>query len=198
MGTINPTSPTYSNPEPPLAASNGTVGSVRTLDLKTAFGAWVTCFIGRSVATALTRSALVAIRRTHNNTDAIPSTVYDAVSTTGAAIANTLSAGASQNATTITLTSATSFAVGDVICISPATTTRMSWNRILSISSNTLTLEAPLALAANSGDGVVTMGDVIPIWLPGGDVYSLTCINNSGQSVAFKVLAAVIASETTA
>ena len=90
------------------------------------------------------------------------------------------------------------FAVGDVICIAPATADRMSWNRIVSISSNVLTLEAPLKVAANSADGVTTMGDVIPVWLPGGDVYSLTCINNSGQSVAFKVLAQVLASETTA
>jgi hypothetical protein len=146
----------------------------------------------------LTRAAYVAIRRTDNETLVLPVQIYDAISQTATAQSNTLSAAASIGDGTITLTSATGFAVGDTLCLHSDDTNanRVEFARIVSISSNTLTLERNLLAAHNSGDRVTSLADVQQIWLPGNEHYEIRCINNSGQSMVFAIDAAIDEGET--
>ncbi len=198
MGTITKTTPTYSQIEAPVVIASGSLGTLRTLNLRTKFGAWLYVRIGRRGATSLTRAAYVAIRRTDNETLVLPVQIYDAISQTATAQSNTLSAAASIGDGTITLTSATGFAVGDTICLHSDDTNanRVEFARIVSISSNTLTLERNLLAAHNSADRVTSLADVQQIWLPGNEHYEIRCINNSGQSMVFAIDAAIDEGET--
>lgn len=198
MGTITKTTPTYSQIESPVVIASGSLGTLRTLNLRTKFGAWLYVRMGRRGATSLTRAAYVAIRRTDNETLVLPVQIYDAISQTATAQSNTLSAAASIGDGTITLTSATGFAVGDTICLHSDDTNanRVEFARIVSISSNTLTLERNLLAAHNSGDRVTSLADVQQIWLPGNEHYEIRCINNSGQSMLFAIDAAIDEGET--
>jgi hypothetical protein len=198
MGTITKTTPTYSQIEAPVVIASGSLGTLRTLNLRTKFGAWLYVRMGRRGATSLTRAAYVAIRRTDNETLVFPVQIYDAISQTATAQSNTLSAAASIGDGTITLTSATGFAVGDTLCLHSDDTNanRVEFARIVSISSNTLTLERNLLAAHNSGDRVTSLADVQQIWLPGNEHYEIRCINNSGQSIVFAIDAAIDEGET--
>jgi hypothetical protein len=198
MGTITKTTPTYSQIEAPVVIASGSLGTLRTLNLRTKFGAWLYVRMGRRGATSLTRAAYVAIRRTDNETLVLPVQIYDAISQTATAQSNTLSAAASIGDGTITLTSATGFAVGDTICLHSDDTSanRVEFARIVSISSNTLTLERNLLAAHNSADRVTSLADVQQIWLPGNEHYEIRCINNSGQSMVFAIDAAIDEGET--
>lgn len=196
--TVTRTSPTFSQIEAPVVLASGTNGTLRSLDLKTKFGAWIYVRMGRRAATALTRSAYVAIRRTRDDAIVLPMQTYDAVSQTATAQSNTLSAGASIGDETITLTSATGFAIGDTICLhsDDSAANRVEFARIVNIATNTLTLERGLRAAHNSGDRVTSLADVVQIYVPGGDHYGIRCINNSGQAMVFAVDAVVDDSET--
>jgi hypothetical protein len=196
--TVTRTSPTFSQIEAPVVLASGVMGTLRSLDLKTKFGAWVYVRIGRRAATALTRAAYVAIRRTSDNSLVLPIQQFDAVSQSGAAISNTLASAAAINDETITLTSAASFAVGDTICMhsDDSAANRVEFARIVAISGNVLTLERGVRIAHNSGDRVTTMADAFPVYIPGGDIYGIRCINNSGQALVFAVDAAIDESET--
>lgn len=199
---VTRTVPTFQTVEAPVVlASTGstwTLGTLRSLDLRDKFGAWITVRMGRRVATALTRSAYVAVRRTRDDSIVIPVQTFDAVSQVAAAASNTLSAAASIGDATITLTSAAGFAVGDTICLHSDDTAanRVEWARIVAIATNTLTLERELRVAHNSGDRVTSLADVLQFWIPGGDHYGVRCINNSGQSMLFAVDAVIDVSET--
>lgn len=198
MGTITKTTPTYSQIEAPVVIASGSLGTLRTLDLRTKFGAWLYVRMGRRVATALTRAAYVAIRRTDNDTLVLPNQMFDQISQTIAAQSNTLSAGTSIGDGTITLTSATGFAIGDTICIhsDDSNANRVEFARVVSIASNTLTLERNLLVAHNSADRVTSLADVTAIWLPGNERYEVRCINNSGQAVVFAIDAVTDEGET--
>lgn len=198
MGTITKTTPTYSAIESPIVIASGSLGTLRTLDLRTKFGAWLYVRMGRRTGTALTRSAYVAIRRTDNDTLVLPNQMFDAISQTATAQNNTLSTAASIGDGTITLTSATGFAVGDTICLhsDDSNANRVEFARIVSIATNTLTLERNLLVAHNSADRVTSLADVQSIWLPGNERYEIRCINNSGQSMVFAIDAVTDEGET--
>lgn len=198
MGTITKTTPTYSAIESPIVIASGSLGTLRTLDLRTKFGAWLYVRMGRRTGTALTRSAYVAIRRTDNDTLVLPNQMFDAISQTATAQNNTLSAAASIGDGTITLTSATGFAVGDTICLhsDDSNANRVEFARIVSIATNTLTLERNLLVAHNSADRVTSLADVQSIWLPGNERYEIRCINNSGQAMVFAIDAVTDEGET--
>jgi len=195
MATVTKTSPTFVQVEAPVVLATATLGTLRNssnvaeLDLRTKYGAWIYVRMGRRVATALNRSAYVSIRRTDNETLVLPLQTYDVVSQIAAAQSNTLSAGTSIGDGSITLTSATGFAIGDSICLHSDDTNanRVEFARIVNIATNTLTLERNLRVAHNSGDRVTSLADVRQIWIPGGEQYEIRCINNSGQSIVFAV-----------
>ncbi len=189
MSTITKTTPTFSQVEAPVVIATGSLGTLRTLDLRNKTGAWVYARMGRRAATALSRSAYVAIRASDNDAVVLPNPMFDAISQTAAAQSNTLSAAASIGDGTCVLTSATGFAVGDTICLHSDDTaaSRVEFARIVAIATNTLTLERGFRSAHNSGDRVTSLADVSSIWLPGGDLYEIRCINNSGQGIVFAV-----------
>jgi len=198
MATVTRTSPTYTQIEAPVVLATGNYGTLRTLDLKTKYGAWLYVRIGRRAATALTRSGYVTIRRTDNDTLVLPVPSFDVISQTVAAISTTLNGATSIGDTTVVLTSATSFAIGDTICLHSDDTNanRVEFARIVAISSNTLTLERALRVAHNNLDRVTTLADVAMVYLPGGEHYEIRCINNSGQSLLFAIDAVEEVSET--
>jgi hypothetical protein len=174
--------------------ATGNRGTRTTLDLTTKRGAWLNGFIGRRAATALTRSGMIAIRPTQNSTQPLPGPRFDMVSSIAAAISTTLNGAVSAAATSYVLTSATSFAVGDILCLhsDDSTASRVEFSRVHSISSNTITPEFDVAIAHNNADRVTTQADAfINFWLPGGDVYEIRPLNNSGQDLVFALFAAV-------
>lgn len=189
MALVTRTSPTFAQVEAPIVIASGSLGTLRTLDLKTKDGAWLYVRMGRRVATALTRAAYVAIRRSDNDTIVLPIQTYDVISQTAAAQSNTLSAGTSIGDGSITLTSATGFAIGDTICLHSDDTNanRVEFARVTNIATNTLTLERNLRVAHNSADRVTSLADVRAIYVPGGEHYEIRCINTSGQSIVFAI-----------
>ena len=199
MGTVTKTASTFTQIEAGVVIAAASQGTLRTLDLSAKYGAKIRVMIGRRVATALTRFGYVSIRPTNNNAILIPDTRLDGISSTAVAIATTLNGATSIGDGTVTLTSATSFAVGDTICISDSAAVRVpEWARVLSISGSVLTLDRNLRVAHNSGDDVITMGDVQSIDLPGGDHYEIRCQNNSGQALVFRVESVIDNGDTTA
>lgn len=195
MASVTKTSPTFVQIEAPVVLATATLGTLRNptnvaeLDLRTKQGAWVYVRMGRRVGAALTRAAYVSIRRTDNETLVLPIQTYDVVSQIATAQSNTLSAAANLGDGSITLTSATGFAIGDTICLhsDDSNAQRVEFARIVNIATNTLTLERNLRITHNSTDRVTSLADVRQIWIPGGEQYEIRCINNSGQSVLFAV-----------
>ena len=189
MALITKTNPTYTQVEAPVVIASGSLGTLRTLNLKTKFGAWLYVRMGRRVATALTRSAYVAIRRTDNDSLVLPNQMFDAISQTAVAQSNTLSANTAVGDGTCVLTSATGFAIGETICLHSDDTNaqRVEFARIVNIATNTLTLERNMLVAHTSADRVTSLADVQSIWLPGNETYEIRCINNSGQSMVFAI-----------
>ena len=190
---ITKTTNTFVQVELPVVITTGTVGTLRTLDLKNKDGAYIHCRIGRQATTLLTRAGYVAIRKTADNSLVIPNQQYD-VQTQVIAIASintTLSGAQSIGDATITVASATSFAIGDTLCLSGASAARVEFCRVVAIASTVFTLERPLRLAHNSGDAVRSLSDVYTQYIPGGDIYEIRCINNSGQDLLFAIDAEV-------
>lgn len=198
MAVVTKTTPTFSQVEAPVVIASGSLGTLRTLDLKTKFGAYLYVRMGRRVATALTRAAYVSIRRTNDDTLVLPIQTFDVISQTVAAQSNTLSAGTSIGDGTITLTSATGFAIGDSICIHSDDTNadRVEFARIVAIATNTLTLERNLRVAHNSADRVTSLADVRGFYIPGDEHYEIRCVNNSGQSIVFAIDAVIDEGDT--
>lgn len=198
MAVVTPTSPTYSSVIAVASfSSSATPGTTVTLDLKTKFGAYLYVRIGRNAATALTRAGYVAVRPTDNQTLIFPNTNYDCVSSTGAVNATTLSAGASIGATTASLTSATGFAAGQTVCLN-SSGSRIEFAQVCDLTTTTITIDRSggWRVAHNSGDTITWGADVFRVWLPGMDVYEITPVNNSGQTLIIGVDAAVYDSDT--
>ena len=201
--TFTPTAPTFSSPVAATAYATATAPNTTvTLDLTTKFGAWLHCRVGRAVATALTRSAYVAIRRTFNSssTNRMPATTYDFISSIAAVNATTVSSGGAAAATTMVLTSGTGFAAQQICftCHSSTDAARAEWFSIDNLTTATITIDDSngFLITHNSSDIVTNGADVGSVWIPGGDVWSITPINNSGQAVIMAVDAAVYASDT--
>jgi hypothetical protein len=200
MGTITPTTPTTSQILAPVVITTGNVGTRTTLDLTTKRCAYLLGRIGRRVATALTRPGYIAIRKTRNAGFVFPNTRYDMYNQIAVAISNTVASGGASGTATVTLTSATSFAVGDFICLhsDDANANRVEFARIVSISSNTLTVEFNFATSHNAADRVTTMSENYEIVIPGGDIYEIRAVNNSGQDLVFALDAIIDPGDTTA
>lgn len=196
--TITPTSPTFSTPIGATSyATSTSPGTTVTLDLKTAFGARLYCRIGRNAATALTRSAYLAIRRQCNNTIIHPDTAHDFISTIAAVNATTVSSGGASGATTMVLASGTGFAAYQTVC-AQLSGARCEFFQICNLTTATITVDRSggFRVTHNASDVVTNGADVGTRWLPGGDIWEITPVNNSGQTVVMWVEAAVYASDT--
>lgn len=196
---ISPTLPTYSQKITPTSyATSTTPGTMVTLDLTVAKGAYLHCRIGRNAATALTRAAYLAIRRQLNtNTIGMPSSAYDFISSTAAVNATTVSSGGAASATTMVLASGTGFAAQQV-CLAQLAGARAEFFTICDLTSATITIDrgSGFLISHNASDVVTNGADVATIWLPGGDIWEITPVNNSGQTVVMAVDAEVHVSDT--
>lgn len=172
-------------------ANTGSQSSIVTLDLKTALeGAVIYGFIGRRNATALTRGGEIVITPSQNDTLNIPIQTFNIVGQIATCISTTMSAGSSIGDVTISITSSTSFAVGDTICIhsDDSNANRVEFARVRGVGTNQLTLNRALRLAHNNGDRVTTLADVRRMVLPPGDIYEIRCVNPvAGQDLVFGV-----------
>lgn len=198
MATANPTSPTYSSVIAATSYSSAAAPyTTTTLDLRTSFGAWLFGRIGRNAATALTRSAYIAIRRTDNSTIIHPQNSYDMISSTAAVTATTVSSGGAAGSPSMVLGSGTGFAAGQICCAQLAGA-RCEFFQITDVSTNTINIDRSGGFrTSHSASDVVTNGaDVFSVWIPGGDTYEITPVNNSGQTVIMALDAAVYASDT--
>lgn len=198
MAVATPTAPTFTSIiAAAMFATAATPGTTVQLDLTTKYGAWVYGRIGRQSATALTRAARVNIRPTDNNTILHPAQAYDLVSSIAAVNATTISASTSVGATSCLLTTSTGFLDNQTICF--ATSGRLEFAYSTDMTTSTLTFDRStgLRIAHTNGDTITNGSDVFPrVWLPGGDIYEFTPVNNSGQTVVIAVDAAVYASDT--
>jgi hypothetical protein len=189
---IYPTLPTYPTPLAIGIVANSAMSSRATLDLKTKRGATVLVRIGRRAATTPSRAGYVAIRNTDNDTIVHSSQRFDVAmqGPTTAAASTTLSAGSSAGTNTVSLISATGFAVGDTVCISTSGG-NMEFNRIVAFSGTTFTLEFNLRLAAVSGATFSNLAEIRSLYIPGGDIYEIRAVNYSGLDLVFEVQAVV-------
>ncbi len=194
MPLITRTAPTFTTVEAPVFLATDTMGTVRTLDLTTKQGADVIVQIGRRVVTVLGRSALVAIRRTNNNTMVLPETRYDVLSQTAVCVAPTVATTARAiGDINFTVSSNTGLAIGDILCFSDSATgvLRYELNRITLIAGTTITMGRPFRVAHNVGDIVTNLADIQTMRIPGGDIYEIRCLNSSGFGLVFAVDAIV-------
>lgn len=160
--------------------------SVRgTLDLRAKFGAYLFCKIGRITVTALAAGINVYVRRVLNN--GTPGTNLPAIHPSGAqfqsqiavTVAPTVATTAAAGDKTLVLSSGTSMAEADVICITDSggtTFARMEFNIISKVATNTLTLVNGMEYAHTSvqADIVSRLADVFaPMWLDGGSLYEV-------------------------
>lgn len=204
MATVVKSASTFTQVLAPAILSNGSRGTLTTLDLKGTsstvgpVGAWLLVWIGRRASTTPTRAGYVAIRNTDNNSIVFPSQVFDVVNQgpTTAAAATTLTAQSASGTDTLAVSSATGFAVGDTICLSESGGARLQFARIASISGTTFTLERNLRATSNSGDTVSNLADARRVWLPGGDIYEIRTVNYSGLDLVFAVEAILDNGET--
>jgi hypothetical protein len=198
MAAVTKTTPTFTQVYAPAILTNSSQGTLQTLDLKDKIGATLLIWIGRRASTTPTRAGYVAIRNSDNNAVVFPSQVFDVVGQgpTTAAAATTLSASASIGASTISITSATGFAVGDTICLSESGGVRLQFARVAGLSGTTLTLERNLRIASNSGDAVSNLADARRQYIPGGDIYEIRTHNFSGLDLVFAIDAIIDNGET--
>lgn len=156
-----------------------------TLDLRSAFGAYLLAKIGRTAATAITGTTEagvnVIVRPVWNNDTAVVGGVHPTNSGPGlssivAANSTTLNGAVSANATSAVVTSATGLAAGDQVLMTDTATafTRAEFARISKVSGTTVTFDRPLQLAHNSGDLFTNKADIFArYWVPGGELMEI-------------------------
>ncbi len=198
MAVVTKTAPTFSQIEAPVVIASGSVGTNRTLDLKTKIGAWLYIRMGRRLGTALNRAAYVLVRRSDNDTLVLPAQTFDVVSQIATAQSTTVSTASAIGDQTVVLAAIGTFAIGDTICLHSDDTNanRVEFARIINIASTTITVERPFRTAHSIGDRVTNLADVRQVYIPGGDIYEIRCINTSGQSIVFAVDAMIDEGET--
>lgn len=169
-------------------ANGATVEAAALVDLRNADSAVFHVFLGRRNAVAPTAELRMQIRRTDNNTRTIPVRSFDVTNISPTTAANQTTTTQAQNVgdTTIVVSSATGFAVGDVVCISAAAggTGNHQWLDIIAISGTTFTLSEPLKLAVANGDRVANLGVCQSVTVEGGDQMRVRVRNGTGQEMA--------------
>src|SRR6185437_3395956 len=163
-------------------ATSTTPNATVNLDLSTKFGAFWFPMIGRNVATALTRSAYWAARRSFSSSSTIrlPQNNYDFNSSIAACNATTVSSGGAAGATTMVLAAGTGFAAQQ-ICMAQLAAARCEVFSIDNLTTNTITIDDAngFKVTHNASDVVTNSADAGAIWLPGGDLWYLQPVNNS-------------------
>ncbi len=152
-----------------------------TFDWRTKWGGFVFIRFGRGGTTALSSGLPVILRRMINAAaiEHVGGATPAFVTQSAAAVATTCTASGSPNpigATSLTVASTTSFAVGDLVFIDgSAGTTNSEVVRVARVTSATvLLLDAPLIYAHNNvADAARNRADMFTCWLEGGAEYEL-------------------------
>lgn len=204
MATSTPTAPTFSTLISATSYATATTPYTRvTLDLTTKDRAVLIGRIGRNVATALTRPARIAIRRTDNNSMIHPADTYDMVSTTAAVTATTVSSGGAAAAQTVTLASGTGFTAGSTTaapddCCAQLAGARCEFFKVLDVTGAVVTIDntAGFKVSHNASDVVTNGANIFSVTIPGGDIWEFIPLNNSGQTVIMSLDAIVYNGDT--
>lgn len=171
-----------------------------TWDLRTAKGGWVLAKFGRGGTTALASiGARLSCRRLLNNGAAgggHPAGVPDLRSGITAATSTTVGSDSASGQAVLNATLGTGFLADQQICIqdSGGGVTRLEWAYISKVSSNTITLDAPLQYTHTSAqaDTIRNQADVFsPIWLDGGALWEVIIDygqQSTGDSLTVQVL----------
>ena len=201
MATISPNTFTFTTVLAPVSQATSTTPlTTYVLDLRQKWGAFIIPVIGKTNATALTRSAYFAIRPTFNGNNILPVTAYDFYSQLSNNTATTtVASGGAAGAATVTLTSGTGFAVGNVICLSSGSS-RIEFANVADVTGAVVTIDRSTGFITshNATDNVTNGVDIGRIWIPGGDQYEITPMNNSGQTVILACYAEIYASDNAA
>jgi hypothetical protein len=191
MAVVTKTLPSFTQLETPIILATGSQGAVRNLDLREKYGAVVFGRMARRATTTLTRPALISIRRTHNGTLVLNAQTYDIQSQIAAAVVPTVTSGGVAGTNTVTVSNATGLNPGDIICLHSTTAERVEFARIFSTAGAVVTVEKNFRVSHDVSDVVTNFADDRHIFVPGGDLYEITCHNNSGQAILFEVYAAI-------
>lgn len=201
--TITPTGYTFTTVLAPTSyATSVTPNTTQTLDLTTKWGAFVFPMIGRNAATVFSSQATAywGIRRSFNSSSTVrlPQNNYDFPASTAAVNATTVGLGGWTAGTTVgLLTSGTGFASKQTL-LAQLAAARPEFFQVDSLVTNTVTIDdsAGFLVTHNAADTVTNGCDVGAIWLPGGDVWRLTPVNNSAVTLVMACYAEVYASDT--
>lgn len=206
MAVITPTQPTFSAINAPVVLTSGqhgwdANGSRTTLDLLTKFGAVLTPFVGKRNGSALTRSPLFGIRRTQNasTTLQIPGVADWYGNQTTASNSLLIQTTAAAGATSLTTTTSGTLTPGEIVCVASddSNANRVEFLRVRNASGATVNFDRATTSAHNANDRLTNWADVGPeIRLPGGDIYHIWPINETGQPLIFWMLAYTLDSET--
>jgi flagellar capping protein FliD len=147
----------------------------------------------------LSYQAYIAIRRSYSSSSTIrcPQSQYDFISSTAVANKTTLNGNVLAGAATATLTSGTGFTAAGNYCMSNGSS-RVEFFTVTGQSANVITIDDSngFKIAHTSGDAVADNADVGSIWLPGGDLWYVTPVNNSGQTVIMGAYADIDVGDT--
>ena len=179
-----------------LAVNNLVRGS---LDLSTAVRAKLFVYCGRGQVTACANPIEIVVRALQGaSVRRNPNNNRGRIGNTGTAVIPTLSASTSAGDTTFGVSSGTSIARGQVLCVG-YNTANMEFIRVASISGITITPDSPLINAHTSGDTVSTYADVWEIQLPGGSVYDVVfdyCASATGPTLCIQAVADIYTQDT--
>lgn len=187
MAIVTRTLPTYTQIQAPVVIANNAQGTPVKLNLKEKRGATFLVRIGRRVTNSLTRGGYVMIRNTDDDTLVSNVQRYDILGQTATAIAPTVTAGGAAGTNTVTLFSVTGVNIGDILCFHTATPDRVEFHRVFGVSGLVVTTEQNFLVSHNVGDIVTNLADDRAMYVEGGDIMYINCMNNSGQALVFAV-----------
>lgn len=153
-----------------------------TIDLTAKHGAYLHVRMGPTAATAPGVAISVLVRPVINagsTAGGVSAThpVHILLSgSTAARNATTLNGAISAGATTLTLTTATGFVVGDICMLmdSVSSPTKAEFFRISKIASSVVTPDLPIVQAFANSAPIARAADVFPrLWLPGGEQWEV-------------------------
>jgi hypothetical protein len=155
-----------------------------TLDLREAHGAWIHPRIGKLRASTFSVAPKFRVFR-HPDADGTtfdPAPYTEVDITTNTATLHNITTDAAAGDRSVSLESAASFAVGDLVVLGElAAGAGFEFNRIARIVTAVVHLEFPLRFAKDGTileEGIRNKAIASTIWLPGGAFYELHVVNN--------------------
>jgi hypothetical protein len=146
-----------------------------TMDLRAKYQARLYVAVGRAGTTAITGSPLtLVVRPLHNNAARRhPANPLGRVAGSVTAVSTTINGTQNQPQTSLTLTSTTGMAVGDILCVG-YNSANEEYCRVSKVTSGTVVLlDAPTIVNHANGETVTNQGESWIIPVPGGSLYEV-------------------------